>query len=124
MDVVYAMSIFCDLYELIPAGDYDTNIEWKDSILTDTDTELEQKLSLQNAGILGKAEIRAWYTGESIESAQAEIDKIDSASQNKMLNDIFSGMNTESNLDSDEPRQQQAVGDIDEELKNKGANNQ
>ena len=41
-----------------------------------------------------------------------------------MLNDIFSGMNTESNLDSDEPRQQQATGDIDEELKNKGVNNQ
>lgn len=124
MDVVYAMSIFCDLYELIPAGDYDTNIEWKDSILTDTDTELEQKLNLQNAGILGKAEVRAWYTGESIESAQAEIDKIDKSSQNKMLDDIFSGMNTESNLDSDEPKQQQATGDIDKELKNKGANNQ
>ena len=84
------MNIFVDLYGLAPEGDYDTNIEWKDSILTDTDTELEQKLNLQNAGILSKAEVRAWYTGESVESAQLEIDKIQEQSQTNLMNDIFS----------------------------------
>ena len=49
LDSVYAMNVFTELYNLAPAGDYDTNIDWKDSILTDTDTELEQKLNLQNA---------------------------------------------------------------------------
>ena len=58
MDVVYAMNVFTELYNLAPAGDYDTNIDWKDSILTDTDTELEHKLTLQTAGILSKAEVR------------------------------------------------------------------
>ena len=90
LDVVYAMNMFASMYNLAPKGTYDTNIEWKDSILTDTDTELEQKLNLQNAGILSKAEVRAWYTGESVESAQLEIDKIQEQSQTNLMNDIFS----------------------------------
>ena len=90
LDTVYAMNMFASMYNLAPKGAYDTNIEWKDSILTDTDTELEQKLNLQNAGILSKAEVRAWYTGESVESAQLEIDKIQEQSQTNLMNDIFS----------------------------------
>ena len=90
LDTVYAMNMFASMYKLAPKGTYDTNIEWKDSILTDTDTELEQKLNLQNAGILSKAEVRAWYTGESVESAQLEIDKIQEQSQTNLMNDIFS----------------------------------
>ena len=90
LDTVYAMNMFVSMYKLAPKGTYDTNIEWKDSILTDTDTELDQKLNLQNAGILSKAEVRAWYTGESVESAQLEIDKIQEQSQANLMNDIFS----------------------------------
>ena len=96
LDVVYAMNIFVDLYGLAPEGDYDTNIDWKDSILTDTDTELEQKLNLQNAGILSKAEVRAWYTGESIDAAQLEIDKMQEQAQANMLNDLFTSQRTNS----------------------------
>lgn len=121
MDTVYAISVYCDLYNLIPSGDYDTNIEWKDSILTDTDTELEQKLNLQNAGILSKAEVRAWYTGESIESAQLEIDKIDEAKQNNMLNDLFSAQEGQTLDSGEEPGKSE--GNIDKETQNKGADN-
>ena len=96
MDVVYAMNIFTELYNLAPKGDYDTNIEWKDSILTDTDTELEQKLNLQNAGILSKAEVRSWYTGESLDAAQLEIDKMQKQAQANMLNDLFTTTRTQS----------------------------
>ena len=104
LDSVYAMNVFTELYNLAPAGDYDTNIDWKDSILTDTDTELEQKLNLQNAGILSKAEVRAWYTGESIEAAQLEIDKMQEQNQANMLNDLFTSQatNNENTLESGE----------------------
>ena len=51
--------------------------------------ERQQKLNLQNSGILSKAEVRAWYTGESVESAQLEIDKIQEQSQTNLMNDIF-----------------------------------
>ena len=98
------MNVFSELYNLSPSGEYDTNIDWKDSILTDTDTELEQKLNLQNAGILSKAEVRAWYTGESVEAAQIEIDKMQEQANANMLNDLFTsqGTNNENTLESDE----------------------
>ena len=104
LDVVYAMNVFSELYNLSPSGEYDTNIDWKDSILTDTDTELEQKLNLQNAGILSKAEVRAWYTGESVEAAQIEIDKMQEQANSNMLNDLFTsqGTNNENTLESGE----------------------
>ena len=101
LDVVYAMNVFAELYNLSPSGEYTTNIEWKDSILTDTETELEQKLSLKEAGILGKAEIRAWYTGESIESAQMQIDKINEESSKGLMNDLFT-QQPEQTLESNE----------------------
>ena len=121
LDVVYAMNVFVDLYELAPSGLYDTKIDWKDSILTDTDTELEQKLNLQNAGILSKAEVRSWYTGENLATAQAEIDKIDQANQDKMLNDLFTNKDTESTLESDE-EEDNATSENDNE--NKSNNNE
>lgn len=89
MDIVYSMNVLVDLYNLAPVGDYDTIVEWKDSILTDTDTELNQKLLLEKEGILSKAEVRAWYNGESLKTAQAEIDKMEKAQQQQQLNDLF-----------------------------------
>lgn len=103
LDTVYAMDVFTELYNLAPSGEYHTNIEWKDSILTDTDTELEQKLNLQNAGILSKAEVRAWYTGESLEEAEIKIEEMEKQAQANMLNDLFTSQatNNETTLESD-----------------------
>ena len=53
-------------------------------------------MNLQNAGILSKAEVRAWYTGESIDSAQLEIDKMQEQAQANMLNDLFTAQRTNS----------------------------
>lgn len=103
LDVVYAMNVFTELYNLAPTGEYETNIDWKDSILTDTDTELQQKLSLQTAGILSKAEVRAWYTGESVEAAQIKIDKMIEINQSHMMNDLFNANQpNEQTLESDD----------------------
>lgn len=89
LDTVYAMNAFVDLYGLFADGDYETRIDWNDSILTDTDTELEQKLTLEKEGILSKAEVRAWYTGESIATAQIAIDTMEEAQRQNQLNDLF-----------------------------------
>ena len=112
LDVVYAINVFTDLYGLAPDGDYDTNIDWKDSILTDTDTELQQKLQLQSAGILSKAEVRAWYTGESVESAQIEIDKMIEESQKAFMGDLFTANN---NGDKDQSLESNPTDDQDKE---------
>ena len=88
-DAVYAMDVLTTLYELAPDGIYTTTTDWNDSILTDADTELSQKLQLLDANILGKAEVRAWYTGEDEETAAQKIEDIDSSSSNAMLTDLF-----------------------------------
>lgn len=100
-DAVYAMDVLTTLYELAPDGEYTTTTDWKDSILTDTDTELNQKLQLVGEDILSKAEVRAWYTGEDEETAQAKIDEITDSSSDKMLNDLFS-QKPENTLESPE----------------------
>ena len=118
MDVVYSMNVLVDLYNLAPAGDYDTIVEWKDSILTDTDTELTQKLLLKKEGILSKAEVRAWYNGESLKTAQAEIDKMEKANQSKMLNDIYSNLPSatlENNGKDDETSEEKQAKQEEEE---------
>ena len=89
LDTVYAMNVFVDLYGLFADGDYETKIDWNDSILTDTDTELAQKITLEKEGILSKAEVRAWYTGESIATAQMAIDMMEKTQRQNQLNDLF-----------------------------------
>lgn len=88
-DLVYAMDIYTTLYNLAPEGEYSVDIEWSDSILTDTDTELAQRLQLVDAGVLSKAELRSWYTSEDIEVAKQKISEINEE-KNEGLDDIFS----------------------------------
>lgn len=114
-DAVYAADVFTTLYNLAPLGDYVVNTEWNDSVLSDTDTELEQKMSLQEAGILSKAEIRSWYTGEDIDTAEAKIAEITQESNNSMMNDIFSQTEMPT-LESDDSSEDVETGDSQEIL--------
>lgn len=75
-DVVDAMNIYADALELAPKGDTDVSFEWDDSVISDTDTELEQRLRLQSAGIMSKVEIRMWYLGETRQQAEDAIAQI------------------------------------------------
>ena len=93
-DVIYATNVLVELYGLAPNGEYTTTHEWSDSVLSDTDAELAQKMILVNAGILGKAEVRAWYCGEDEETAQSKIDELNKDSEDDLMNDLFgSGTN-------------------------------
>ena len=88
-NVLDAANVYATLYNLCPEGEYTLNVEWSDSVLSDTDTELNQKLNLKREGILGKAEVRAWYTGEDLETAEAKIAELESSSMSNMMNDLF-----------------------------------
>lgn len=98
-DLVYAMDALATLYNLAPQGDYNFNTEWKDSVLTDTQEELNQRLQLLDAGVESKIELRMWYKGEDLETATEAIRQIDEANTSNLMNDIFSGM-TEAPLDN------------------------
>lgn len=75
-DVIRAMDKYASAYHLAPEGEYDVSFEWDDSILTDTDMEMQERLMMLNAGIIGKSEFREWYFGETKAQAKAAIEAI------------------------------------------------
>ena len=75
-DVIYIMNAYCDLYKITKTGDYDASFEWDDSILVDADTELNKRLSLMNAGLASKVEVRMWYFGETKRQAEDALRQI------------------------------------------------
>ena len=68
-DVLRAMDKYATIYRLAPEGDWEATFEWDDSILVDADQQLRQRLMLLDAGVIGRAELRQWYLGESAEQA-------------------------------------------------------
>ena len=70
-DLVYAMDIYCSLYNLAPLGKYEVSFEFDDSIVADRKTEFAEKQALVSLGIMQKWEFRAWYFGEDEETAKA-----------------------------------------------------
>lgn len=95
-DVIYATNVLADYYkdELNALdGEYVMNTEWSDSAIVDTYTELEQRLNLVNAGIMSKAEVRSWYMGEDIDTANTHVNAIASENSANLLNDIFANAN-------------------------------
>ena len=87
-DVIYIMNIYCDLYEITPPGEYDVNFEWDDSLIVDTDAELEKRIVLQQNGIVSKVENRMWYFGETERQAQEALLKIAQEEQQSMESDL------------------------------------
>jgi len=96
-DVIYIMNAYCDLYNITPDGDYDASFEWDDSILVDVDTELNKRLSLMNAGLASKVEVRMWYFGETKRQAEQALQEIDKQNMQSAENDMIMESNNEGN---------------------------
>lgn len=89
-DVIYAMNVYVTLYNIVgdikyssdgkvdtsKMGSYDVSFEWDDSILIDEETELQTRLTLLNAGIESKVELRMWYYGETQKQAEEALKRI------------------------------------------------
>ncbi len=72
-DLVYAMDVWCTLYNLAPMGSYSISFEFDDSIAADRKTEFEEKLALVSKGIMKPWEFRRWYFGEDEETAKKAV---------------------------------------------------
>lgn len=68
-DVVYAMWVLANLYELAPAGEYEWNATWGDGVLEDIDKEYQRRFALVQAGKLKPEKLLSWYFGVSEEEA-------------------------------------------------------
>lgn len=76
-DVIYIFNIYADLYEINESeNEYEVSFEWDDSILVDTDTELNQRLRLLEKGIISKLELRKWYFGETEDQANEALSQV------------------------------------------------
>ena len=89
-DTVYIMDVYCTLYDITPAGEYEISFEWDDSILVDSDTELEKRRNLVQDGISSKLETRMWYFGETENQAKQALQRIDDERKASMETNIVS----------------------------------
>lgn len=69
-NLVYAMDVWCTLYDLAPLGKYSIDFDFDDSIAADRKVEFEEKQALVQAGIMMPWEFRTWYFGEDEETAK------------------------------------------------------
>lgn len=89
-DVVYAMNVYCTIYNIVgdvskdsngkvdtsKIGKYNVSFDWDDSLVVDKDTELAKNLQLLNAGLKSKVEVRAWAEGETKQQASEALERI------------------------------------------------
>lgn len=87
-DAVYVMDVYCTLYNIAPAGEYEISFEWDDSLITDMESELEKRLTMVNAGISSKLETRMWYFGETENQAKAALQKVEDEKKQSMETNI------------------------------------
>lgn len=89
-DFLYACNVLANYYNLTPAGEYTFSFDWDYSLIESSVETWNQMKDLQSMGGMGKAEMRAWVTGEDIDTAQGKVDEI--AKKEPQLKDML-GMN-------------------------------
>lgn len=75
-DFLYACNVLANYYNLTPAGEYTFSFDWDYSLIESSVETWNQMKDLQSMGGMAKAEMRAWVTGEDIDTAQSKIDEI------------------------------------------------
>lgn len=108
-DVVQAMDTHATLAELAPEGEWELSFEWDDSIIVDTDQQLNERLALANVGAISRAELRSWYLGETDAQAAAAIAQIDEERMEQMMQQAMmqSGLGAMTGADGAAPDGQQ-----------------
>lgn len=85
-DVVYIMDVYYSLINGEKNERCDVSFEFDDSIIVDRETELQQRLTLQDRGLTSKVENRMWYFGETEDQAIEAIAKIEQENTRKAVN--------------------------------------
>ena len=75
--VIRIMDKYCDLYNIVPVGDYEVAYTWDDSIIVDKDLERQGDLLDVDAGLMSRVEYRMKWFGETKEQAEQAIKEID-----------------------------------------------
>lgn len=73
--LIYSADVLSQLYELYSDSEYALTVTWGDSIMEDVNTEYTRRFEMMEAGVLSAAQFRAWYLGEDLETAEANLPK-------------------------------------------------
>ena len=84
-DVIDAMEIYANALEMAPKGEFEVSFEWDDSVIVDTTQELNERITLKNAGAMSAVELRMWYFGETEAQATESIKKIEQEKMQSMM---------------------------------------
>lgn len=87
-DVIRAMDKYATLYNLAPAGDYEVSFDWDDSILIDSDQQLQQRLLLAAQGAYSKSELRQWFFGETKAQADTALQAVQAEKLAEQMNGL------------------------------------
>lgn len=108
--VIGIVDKYCDLYEIVPAGDFEVAYTWDDSIIVDKDSERQIDLLDVDKGLLSKIEYRMKWMGETEKQAEEALSKIMDQEKEKleMQQSVF-GVDNNTNT-SPQPKQQANTG--------------
>lgn len=84
--LVYILDVYCDLYELIPTGEYEVSSEWDDSIIVDAESEQRIIMLEVDKRLMSKKEYLMRRYGLTEEQA---IEKLKEIEEENKINDIF-----------------------------------
>lgn len=83
--VISIIDKYCDLYNIVPSGEYEVGYSWDDSIIIDKDAERQVDLLDVDKGLLGKVEYRMKWMGETKKQAEEAIATINEEKTDTML---------------------------------------
>ena len=78
------MDKYCDMYEIVPKGDYEVAYCWDDSIIIDKDAERQIDLIDVEKGLMSKQEYRVKWYGETDEQALNALKVVEEEKQAEM----------------------------------------
>lgn len=85
--LIYILDVYCDLYELVPSGEYEMLSEWDDSIVIDSEKKQSQALVERNAKLIDDIEYFIQTRGFSEEEATEYVNKMRERSNEKIPNE-------------------------------------
>ena len=96
------MDKLCDLYNIVPSGDYEVSYCWDDSIIIDKDAERQIDLIDVEKGLMSKKQYRMKWYGETETQAEDALKEVDEEKKSDMeLQQSFM-------MDNQKPGEQQA----------------
>lgn len=99
-ELIYAMSVYAQLYGLAPAGEYDVSYIWDDSIIVDAEAERIRDMQEVSQGLMKAWEYRVKWYGETKEQAIAILSEAEDDDDDET---IFFGDKKKKGEEDDEP---------------------